>query len=330
VYIGSVRVDPPVVLAPLAGITALPFRVQCRQAGAGLVCTEMVSANALVFGNPGALSLLRISAVEHPVSMQILAPTGEVAEEAAAASVEAGADIVDINMGCSVPKVLKCHAGIDLMRDLGRAVEVMSGAMRGAAGRAPVTVKVRLGWSPDEDTVRDLGRRAQDAGIAAVTLHARFGVQHMGGPADWSRIAQLKSDLSVPVIGNGDVRTAEDAVRMLRETGCDAVMIGRAAMGNPWLFAQAAAAVRGEPVPPPPTHHERLTAMLQLGEALVDAEGEYLGVRQFRTHICHYTRGMPTSAAFRGRATLCPTWEQVVAETSGYADSIGARLTKGA
>jgi len=320
-----VVVDPPTVLAPLAGVTVPPFRRLCRELGAGMVCSEMVSANALAYQNPKTALMLHVCDDEHPVSVQILAPTPEVAEPAAEAAVEAGADVVDINMGCPVPKVIRCGAGVALMRDLPRARAVMEAAVRGVAGRAPVTVKIRAGWDPRSRCFAEIARQAEDAGLSGIVLHARYGCQGYSGHADWSMIADLRQQTSLPVVGNGDVRGASDAARMLRETGCDGVMVGRGAMGYPWVFRELRAAARSEAVPEPAGPGERIGALLRLGREMVDFYGEYRGLRELRGFVCWFTRGMPSSAALRAEALQLTSFEDLRGLLLRYGESWAVR-----
>jgi len=322
--IGGVSVDPPAILAPLAGVTVPPFRRLCRELGAGLVCSEMVSANALAYRNPKTATMLRVCDDEHPVGVQILAPTPDVAEPAAQAAAEAGADVVDINMGCPVPKVLKCRAGVDLMRDPSRARAVMEAAVRGAGGRVPVTVKLRAGWDPSSRRFVEIARLAEDAGLSAVILHARYGCQGYSGRADWSMIAELKRQASVPVVGNGDVRCAADAARMREETGCDAVMVGRSAMGNPWVFRELLAAARGHALPAPPRFEERIETLIRLGHEMIDLYGEHRGLRELRGFVCWFTKGMPSSASLRAEALQATSFADLRALLLRFREHLGA------
>ncbi|MBM3498853.1 MAG: tRNA dihydrouridine synthase DusB [Armatimonadetes bacterium] len=297
--IGNVTVDPPLILGPMAGMNSVPFRLLCRKAGAGLVCSEMVSATALHFGSTKTAGLLESCAQERPLSVQLFGADPDIVAEGARDVEAAGADIVDLNMGCPVRKVLKAGAGSMLMKDPNRAVAIAAATVR-AVG-VPVTAKLRIGWSREDASFVELSRRLVDAGVAAIALHGRTAGQGYRGAADWSAIARLVQAVSVPVIGNGDVFTAPDAGRMLRETGCAAVMIARGALGNPFLFAQAADVLAGRDPRPIPARW-RLAAAVWHVQASALHHGEYLGVRRMRAMSCWYSRGLPGSAVFRREA----------------------------
>lgn len=326
--IGGVSISPPAVLAPLAGVSVPPFRRFCRELGAGLVCSEMVSANALAYRNPKTALMLHICHDEHPVSVQILAPTPDVAEPAAQAAAEAGADVVDINMGCPVPKVLRCRAGVDLMRDPHRARAVMEAAVRGVSGRVPVTVKIRAGWDPSAPCFARIARHAEDAGLSAIILHARYGCQGYSGHADWSLIAELKDQTSLPVVGNGDIRCVADAARMRAQTGCDGVMVGRWAMGNPWIFRELSAAAQGRAVPAGAQPAERIDALLRLGREMVSFYGEHRGLRELRGFVCWFTKGLPSSAMLRAEALRLASLEDLQALLLGFRETLSDHATE--
>ncbi len=314
--IGELDIWPPLVLAPMAGITSWPFRLMCRRCGAGLVCGEMLSAEGLFYANRRTHQMLTVKPEEKPVSLQILAARGDRAEHAARMLVDAGADIVDINFGCFVPKVRKTGGGCLLMADLARAREVIEGVLAGAGGR-PVTVKLRSGVDEEHKNALEVAQLAQELGVAAVVLHPRTGRQLFSGRANWGEIAKLKAALDIPVIGSGDVRTPEDAAQMLRETGCDGVMVGRGALGDPWIFQRIAAyLMRGEELRPPGPE-ERLNAALALARDLVEYAGERSGILQSRKHLAWFSKGLPGSAEFRRRAhavTSLAEAERVICE----------------
>jgi tRNA-dihydrouridine synthase B len=254
--IGPVSVWPPVVLAPMAGETGSVLRILGKRLGAGLVCTELTSSHGLFYKNQRSFDFLRWTDEEHPISAQIYGAEPEVMAEATRMCCEAGADIIDINMGCWVPKVAKTGAGASLLKDLKRAAAVMSAVVN--ASTVPVTIKTRVGWDGCVGSAVELGKVAQDVGVTAIAIHGRTAIQGFTGVADWRPIAEAKQVLSIPVIGNGDVKTPQDAERMFRETGCDGVMIGRAALGNPWIFREVNAWLLDRAVAPPPTPEERL------------------------------------------------------------------------
>jgi tRNA-dihydrouridine synthase B len=316
--IGRVRVDPPLVLAPMAGVTSLPFRVLCRELGAGLVCGEMVSATALHYASQRSRRMLAVDESERPVSLQIAAGSPETAATAVREAVAAGADIVDLNLGCPVPKVRKSGAGAVLLRDLGRAREIIEATVEGA-GATPVTVKTRAGWDEGELRFLDIGRIATEAGCQAITLHGRTARQMYSGAANWGWIAELVRECPLPVIGNGDVRSAEEALRLLEETGCAAVMIGRAARSYPWIFAETRALFAGEPVPEPPDLATRLALAERLGRGLVEHLGPISGPLAARSALSALSRGIPAAARFRDRAHRLSSLEEILALLREYA-----------
>ncbi len=298
--IGAVTIDPPLVLGPMAGTTKRAYRLLCRRGGAGLVSGEMVSINGIAHGNERSFEMLRTFDGEHPVSLQLFGSSPELMPEAVAAAEEAGADVIDINMGCSVAKVRRSGAGVALMAEPEGAAALTSAA----AGTAtvPVTVKLRAGLTAGDEGYIELAQRLQDAGAAAVVIHARAASQGFGGPADWTHISRLVEALEVPVIGNGDVTEPEDARRMMRETGCAAVMVARAAWGRPWVFGRMAAALRGEAVPSEPDAAGRLGVALLHAQMLARDVGERIAMHQMRAHMHQYVRGLANARGFRSRA----------------------------
>ncbi len=297
--IAGLNTPNPFVLAPMDGYTDAAFRRMCRRAGAGLCFTEMIPAPALVRGAKGAEALLRFPEDDHPVVAQVAGSDPECMAEAARLAEAAGADAVDVNAGCPSRRVTNGGAGAALLSDLPRLERILH-AVR-AAIRVPLTLKVRLGPSADRVVVPEIARLATDCGVDAVTLHARTRVQRFSGNADWSWIARLREWATVPVIGNGDVADAEDALRMMRETGCDGVMVGRAAVGSPWVFSRMLAAWEGRPIPAPPHGPERVGLILDHYDALVallDGD-EARAARIFRKHLVRYVRGLPGAVAVR-------------------------------
>jgi len=306
----------PLVLAPMAGITDFPFRRICRELGAGLVFSEMVSVEALIREHKRTFDILRTDPAERPVAFQIFGSKPKSMEAAARIVSRGAVDFIDINMGCPVPKILKCGAGSALLRDIGRATEIMTAVVE--ASSVPVTVKIRLGWDSQNIVAVDLARAAESVGIAAVTVHGRTKAQGFSGHADWSMIKAVKDAVGIPVIGNGDVRIAQDAKRMMAETGCDGVMIGRAIQGNPWIFREAKQHLATGVVPPNPSHEERKAIMLRHLNDMVKLLGESAGVREMRKHLCWYTKGLPGGAEFRTKVNHLLRVEDVEAAVEGY------------
>jgi len=301
--IGTIELDNPLVLAPMAGITQLPLRLLAREHGCALVVSEMVSANGLTHRGKKTFELLKSDPAERPLSVQLFGKEPAVLRDAAQIVQAEGADMVDINLGCSVRKVLKQGAGVALMQDPKR-LEAILKAMRGALA-IPLTAKLRSGWDGSGEQAVAIARIAQDCGVDGIAIHPRTARQGFAGKADWSLIARLKEAVSIPVIGNGDVRTPEDVVRMLRQTGCDAVMIGRAAVGNPWIFSETLALMNGRtPVKPSPAM--RLAVAFRYVDCAIEHFGEQRAGRMMRTHLAWFVKGLPGAAAFRdtrGRLT---------------------------
>ncbi len=310
----------PLVLAPMAGITDFPFRMICKELGAGLVFSEMVSVEALIREHKRTCGMLRTDPAERPVVFQIFGSKPPSMAEATHILSQGDVDFIDINMGCPVPKILKSGAGSALLRDLGLAKEIMSAVV--GASKVPVTVKIRLGWDARNLVAMDLAQAAESIGIAAVTVHGRTKVQGFSGNADWGMIKEVKDAVGIPVIGNGDVRSAQDAKRMMDETGCDGVMIGRAIQGYPWIFREAKQYLETGVVPPPPTLDERETVMLRHLSDMIKILGEDIGVREMRKHLCWYTKGLHGGAEFRTRINLLPSADEVKREISGYFASV--------
>jgi len=316
--IGNVPIQGKAILAPMAGVSDIAYRLLAKEHGASMVCTEMVSAMGIKYKNERTHELLRMEAVEHPVSMQIFGSNPEAIALGAKVVADAGADIVDINMGCPVKKVVSSGDGSALMKTPDLAARVAEAAVK--AVDVPVTVKMRIGWDDDHINVVDFAKRIESTGVAAVAVHGRTREQMYMGRADWSYIKAVKDSLSIPVIGNGDVWTPEDALRMIQETGCDAVMIGRGAQGNPWIFERTNHYLRTGELRPEPTYLERLDMLLKHFELLCRYKGAALGVREIRTHAGWYMRGMPEAAYWRNRVNTIHTVESFKKELSTYRD----------
>lgn len=299
--IGSIPVDIPVVLAPMAGVTNAPFRRLCRRFGAGLYVSEMISARALYEGNEKTDKLASFASDETPRSLQLAAVDPVYVAGAVTKLVGEGrVDHIDLNFGCPVRKVTRNGGGgaLPWKRNLYRRVVAAAVA---AAGDVPVTVKFRVGIDDEHLTYLDAGRIAEDEGVAAVALHGRTVAQLYSGQADWSTIARLKEAVTtIPVLGNGDIWEADDALAMMAQTGCDGVVIGRGCLGRPWLFGQLAAAFTGQPVPDPPTVSEVVEIMAEHAQLLVDWFGDHKGIREFRKHTAWYLKGYPVGGEIRG------------------------------
>ena len=295
--IGDLEITPPLVLGPMAGHTTLAFRLLCRNAGAGLVVSEMISAKALQYGSTKTPPLMETCDRERPVSLQIFGGEPDCMAEAARLCLAKGADLVDINMGCTVPKVRRAQSGVGLMGDPDRAVAVAAAVVR--AVPVPVTVKYRAGLVVGDESYLELGRRLQDVGVAALTLHARPASAYFRGKADWRAVAHLAAALQIPVIGNGDVTSGSQARELLEQTGCAGVMIARAALGRPWVFRQARAALAGAPDDWEPSGAERLALALCHAQMLARAADEVSAIRQMRGQMPFYTRGLPRAALLR-------------------------------
>ncbi|HKU82257.1 MAG TPA: tRNA dihydrouridine synthase DusB [Candidatus Tumulicola sp.] len=297
--IGDIEIWPPLVLAPMSGVTNRTMRALYKPFGLGLTVTEFVSANALQFGSRRTMEMIDQHGVEKPVATQLWGDDPQVMAAAAKVVRECGADIVDINFGCPAPKVTKTNGGSACLRDPDRCADIVRAVV--AAVDCPVTVKMRLGWSEERLVYVDVARRAQAAGARAVTLHARTAKQFYKGSADWSHIARLKRSLDVPVIGNGDLDDPHAAMARMRETGVDAIMLGRATLGNPWLIAQIRDLMEGRPARPSPSPADRLRYCILHYRAMLDELGEARAVPQMRKHVALYLKGIAGAAALRER-----------------------------
>lgn len=297
--IGSFQPDTPFFLAPLAGITDKAMRSLCAKQGASLVYTEMVSAKGLWYGDRKSRDLLEIAEDEGPVAFQLFGSDPEILDFAAKELRDEKNCILDLNVGCPVPKVVKNGEGSALLKKLDVLHDVIS-AMVNAAGK-PVTAKIRMGFERGSNTAVETAKLLESAGVAAVAVHGRTREQYYEGKADWQAIADVKRAVSVPIIGNGDVFSGEDAMRMLDETDCDGVMIARGALGNPWIFRDAASLWSGDGLPDPPADEERIAMLLRHFDLIAQYKGEHIAVREIRKHIGWYIKGMHGAAAMRRR-----------------------------
>lgn len=306
--IGNIELSAPLALAPMAGITDLPFRLICRRLGCGMTVSEMVSAKGLLYKNVKTTEMLRIDDGERPTAIQLFGSVPAELAEAARMVEASGADMIDFNMGCPVPKIVNNGEGSALMKNPQLAHDILAAMVK--AVKIPVTVKFRAGWDDSNRNAVEIARAVEAAGVSAVAIHGRTRQQFYEGKADWSIIADVKQAVSVPVFGNGDIFTVADGLRMLEQTGCDGLMIGRGADGNPWLFTALAAALRGEPQPQLPSLKERLAQASEHLAMLIDYKNEVVAVKEMRRHISAYLKGMPHAAEFRGRFHKVDTQEQ--------------------
>ena len=306
--IGKIELSAPLALAPMAGITDLPFRLICRRLGCGMTVSEMVSAKGLLYKNVKTTEMLRIDDGERPTAIQLFGSVPAELAEAARMVEASGADMIDFNMGCPVPKIVNNGEGSALMKNPQLAHDILAAMVK--AVKIPVTVKFRAGWDDANRNAVEIARAVEAAGVSAVAVHGRTRQQFYEGKANWSIIADVKQAVKVPVFGNGDIFTVADGLRMLEQTGCDGLMIGRGADGNPWLFTALAAALRGEPLPQPPSLKERLAQASEHLAMLIDYKNEVVAVKEMRRHISAYLKGMPHAAEFRGRFHKVDTQEQ--------------------
>lgn len=315
--IGKITINSKLALAPMAGVTDLGFRTVCRELGAGYTVTEMVSAKALCYGDKKTASLLALGAGEHPAAVQIFGSDEACMEKGAALALEqSGADIIDINMGCPVPKVVQSGDGSALMRDPHKAARIAAAVVRGAAGK-PVTVKFRLGWDKGSINCVEFARAMEEAGVSAVAVHGRTRAQQYAGTANWDQIRAVKEALSIPVLANGDVFSPRDAVRILQYTGADAAMIGRGAFGNPWLFRQARAALEGEEIPPLPPLTERCDTAMEQFRINALRKGEKIACLEARKQYCWYLKGVPYAGYWKERICHVETMAELEEITRG-------------
>ena len=296
--IGTVEVNSRIGLAPMAGVTDLAFRQICREMGAGYSCTELVSAKALCYQDKKSKQLLKMAPNEHPATAQIFGSDVSCMAEAAQIAAEvSGAELIDINMGCPVGKVVSNGEGSALMKDVDKAARIAEAVVK--ASPVPVTVKMRRGWDKGSINAVELSQALEQVGVAAVCIHGRTRTQMYAGQADWTTIKEVKAAVKIPVMANGDVFSAEDAVRILAFTGADMAPVGRGAFGNPWIFQQAAAALNGEPVPPLPPLKERMDVALRQLELSVEDKGEHIAMLEARKQLCWYLKGVSHSNYYK-------------------------------
>lgn len=308
--IGNVHLKNNVILAPMAGVTDLPFRILCQEMGAGMVCMEMVSAKAISYHNKNTEELMRVHPGEHPVSMQLFGSEPDLLGEVTEMIKDKEFDILDFNMGCPVPKVVNNGEGSALMKDPDLAYRILEQMVKHS--HRPVTVKIRKGFDCDHVNAVEVARAAEAAGVDAIAVHGRTRSQYYAGEADWNIIRQVKEAVGIPVIGNGDVTSPQKAKALLDQTGCDGVMIGRGSEGNPWIFKQVAYFLEKGEECPLPTKEEKKAVALRHAELLLDYKGEYIGSREMRKHLAWYTAGMPGASKFRGNINTMESMEDII------------------
>jgi len=298
--IGDLQIDTPILLAPMAGVTDYSFRILCKEQGAGIVYSEFVSAHGIIRENDKTLNLIKFHEEERPIGVQIFGDSPQVMADASKFVVEKfKPDILDVNYGCPIPKVTKKGAGSAALKDLG-LMEDITLAVVESVPQVPVTVKMRAGWDLQSIIVEKAGVLLENAGVKAITLHPRTAMQTLKGNANWQLIKLLKETVSIPVIGNGDIKTANDVLRMFDETGCDAVMVGRAALGNPWFFKQAQALLQGKKVTEP-SAEDRVKLCKRHFDLILQSRGERRGPYLMRKHFGWYIKGFPGAAGYRTR-----------------------------
>ena len=295
--IGNVTLDNNLILAPMAGVTDLPFRLLCKEKGAGLLCMEMVSAKAILYKNKNTQALLEIDPRENPVSLQLFGSDPDIISQIAHEIEDRPFDILDINMGCPVPKIVNNGEGSALMKNPRLAGEIIEKTVK--AVKKPVTVKIRKGFDEEHVNAVEMAKIAEQSGAAAVAVHGRTREQFYSGKADWDIIRQVKEAVSIPVIGNGDLLTAEDVIAMKEQTGCDGFMIGRGAQGNPWIFEQILHYFKTGEHLKKPSAEEVTDMILRHAKMMLEFKGEYIGIREIRKHAAWYTAGYPNSAKLR-------------------------------
>lgn len=314
--IGNVQIENSLILAPMAGVSDIPFRLLCKEQGCALVYTEMISAKAIYYGNRNTKALMQIDEREHPVTLQLFGSEPKLMGEMAKRIEDQPFDILDINMGCPVPKVVRSGEGSALMKDpllAGRIIEAVASSIQ-----KPVTVKIRKGFDGQHVNAVEIARIAQESGAAAITVHGRTRSQYYDGKADWDIIRQVKEAVRIPVIGNGDVDSALDAEEMMCQTGCDGVMIGRGARGNPWIFRQILYYLETGASLQRPDLEEVVTMILRHARMQVHLKGEKPGILQMRKHVGWYTVGYPDSSRIRQKAMHVETYQELEELLIGY------------
>lgn len=307
--IGNVEIENSLALGPMAGVTDLPFRLLCKEQGCGILYSEMVSAKAILYKNKNTDVLLNIDKREHPVGIQLFGSDPDIMAEIGSRVAEGECDFIDINMGCPVPKIVNNHEGSYLLTQPKLVEEILTKMVK--AINKPVTVKTRKGFKNGESQAVEIAKIAESCGVAAVAVHGRTREQYYGGKADWDIIKAVKEAVKIPVIGNGDIFSPQDAKAMKEYTGCDGLMVGRAARGNPWIFKEINEYLKTGIVPEKPSAEEVKNMILKHASMLIEYKGEYTAVREMRKHIAWYTQGLPHSAELRRRCNEIVGWESL-------------------
>ena len=314
--IGNLELKNKVFLSPMAGVTDLPFRLICKEQDCGMLYTEMINAKALCYDDENTKKMLKIEDEEHPVAVQIFGSDPEFMGRAAEIMNEYPNEILDINMGCPAPKVVKNGDGSALMRNPELAEKVLKAVVKNS--KKPVTLKIRKGWDDNSVNAVEIAKLAESCGISALAIHGRTREQYYSGKADWNIITEIKNNISIPVIGNGDVFTVEDSINMLNKTGCDAIMIGRGAQGNPWIFKRINHYMQTGEILPEPTLEEKINTAIKHLNLAIEEHGEYVAVREMRKHIAWYLKGLKKSARIRDEINKIESHEEVVAKLKAY------------
>lgn len=308
--IGNINIENNLILAPMAGVTDFPFRKICREMGCGLLYTEMVSAKAILYKNKNTEPLLETDETEHPIAVQIFGSDPEImGDMAKKLEEERSFDIIDVNMGCPVPKIVNNHEGSALMKEPKLVEQILKNIV--SKVNKPVTIKIRKGFDENHINAAEIAKIAEACGVSAVAVHGRTREQYYSGKADYSIIAKVKDSVKIPVIGNGDVCGVEDAKRMYEETGCDAIMIGRAARGNPWIFREISSYMKDGIVCEKPDMEEVKEMILRHARMLIECKGEYTGIREMRKYVAWYTAGMPHSSSLRNKVNQLENYEEL-------------------
>ena len=317
--IGNLELENNVFLAPMAGVTDLPFRILCKEMGCGLVYSEMVSAKGILYDNKNTTELLEIDPKERPVAVQLFGSDPEILGAMAKKIEQYPIDIIDVNMGCPAPKIVKNGEGSCLMKTPELVGKIVKSLVESQS--KPVTIKFRKGFDDDHINAVEIAKIAEANGASAVAVHGRTREQYYSGKADWDIIKQVKAAVNIPVIGNGDVFTPQDAKNLFEHTGCDAIMVGRGAQGNPWIFKRILHYLETGELLPEPTAEERVEKALRHAQMLIDYKGEYIGVREMRKHMAWYMKGLPGAAELRGKLNYAENMAELEALLRGYLES---------